>query len=306
MQIPLLIYNPAAAKGKAARLLPRVQALLGARGLAYDLALTHSAGHAQALSRAAAEAGRPLVLAAGGDGTVNECINGLMQAQLDGKPRPALGVLPVGRGNDFAFGAGLPGELAAACNTLAAGSRRAIDLGRARVDGGAPRFFGNGLGLGFDAVVGFEANRMQRLSGVASYLVGVARAIFLYARAPVYEIDCDGERVQGPFLMVSVMNGRRLAGAFRMAPSADPADGLFDLCLAGQVSQAKIPGIAVLFLRGQQAGHPAIQMTRARRVSVRALEGRIPAHVDGEMLCEAGQSLEIELFPAALEIITPA
>jgi len=299
-----IIYNPVADKGSAFKHLPKVQELLCEKGFNYDLVLTQGPGHAQILSQQAAEEGRDLVVAAGGDGTVNETINGLMRAKLNGNGHPALGLLPVGRGNDFAFGVGVPMDIEQACSALVQGHRRKIDLGH--ITGGdypQGRFFGNGVGLGFDAVVGFEADKIKWLHGAASYLVAVVKTIFLYAHAPVYEIAYDDTTVTQPFLMVSVMNGRRMGGAFMMAPQSQPGDGAFDLCLAGQVSQIRILPLAVTFMHGTQGDDPAVKMTHARHITIRAIQGHIPAHADGETICKAGQTLNIELIPAAMEVI---
>ncbi len=301
-----LIYNPAAGKGSAGKNLPSVQSQLAGHAFDYDLTLTEGPGHAQTLARQAAESGCELVVAAGGDGTINETINGLMLAELNGSPRPALGVLPIGRGNDFAYGMHIPLELQAAVDVLAQGRRRTIDIGR--VTGGdhpQGRYFGNGVGLGFDTVVGFEAAKIQWIHGPATYLVALVRTIFLYSKAPVYEIIMDGGApVQRAFLMVSIMNGTRMGGSFHMAPDGDPGDGAFDLCLAGQVPQIKILPLAIKFIGGTQKEHPAVQMLRARQVSIRAITGSIPAHADGETVCTAGSALSIELFPAALDVVT--
>ncbi len=301
-----LIYNPAAGKGSAAKHLPRVQALFATHGLEYELHLTERPGHAQELARQAAEAGVPLVIAAGGDGTVNETINGLMTARLNGYKRPALGVVPVGRGNDFAYGMNIPTTMEEAVAVLAQGHRRTTDVGH--VTGGdypEGRYFGNGVGLGFDTVVGFEAAKIKWLQGAASYLVAVVRTIFLYAKAPVYQILLDeGEAEQQAYLMVSVMNGNRMGGAFLMAPDGDPADGSFDLCLAGQVPQLKILPLAAKFISGTQKEHPAVRMVRAKKITIRAVQGSIPAHADGETICTAGQALTIELHPATLEVVS--
>jgi YegS/Rv2252/BmrU family lipid kinase len=305
-QKPIIIYNPAAGKGSAGKNLPKVLALLRERSFECDLALTEGPGHAQELCRQAAEEGRPLIVAAGGDGTINEVINGLMQAQTNGHGRPVLGVLPIGRGNDFAFGVGIPQDTALACDILINGHPRRIDIGH--VTGGdypQGRYFGNGIGLGFDTVVGFEAAKIKWLSGAASYLVALISTIFLYSRAPVYELVLDGAVRQKPFLMVSVMNGRRMGGTFLMAPNGHPGDGTFDLCLAGQVSQVLILPLALTFISGKQGDHPAVEMVRARQVTIRAIEGAIPAHADGETLCTAGQSLSVELVAGALEVISP-
>ncbi len=302
---PMLVYNPTAGKGNAGKILSRVQNLLGERGFDSDLVLTEGVGHAQRLGEQAVEAGCDLVVAAGGDGTVNEVINGLMSPALNGRKRPALGVLPVGRGNDFAFGMGIPQELVPACEILAHGQRRRIDIGR--VSGGDypdGRYFGNGVGLGFDTVVGFEAAKMTWLHGGASYLVAVIRTIFKYAKAPVYEVTLDDGVLRQPFLMVSVMNGRRMGGSFMMAPDSDPSDRAFDLCLAGQVSQLRILPLASTFISGKQVNDPAVSMRRSRKITIRAIEGSIPAHADGETICTAGEELSIEIFPGALDVLT--
>ena len=122
-------------------------------GFDYDLVLTEGPQHAQKLARQAAEEGRPLVVAAGGDGTVNEVINGLMLANLNGNVRPSLAVLPVGRGNDFAYGMGVRETLEENIALIARDSRKWMDIGK--VSGGDypnGRYFGNGIGVGFDTI----------------------------------------------------------------------------------------------------------------------------------------------------------
>ena len=303
---PKLIYNPTAGQGKALTILPKVEALLAERGFDYDLVLTEYHGHALELAHQAVAEGRELVVAAGGDGTMNEVINGLMQNHAGPSRLPALGVLPVGRGNDFAFGVGIPMDLSLACDALAAGKHRRIDIGR--VTGGdfpQGRFFGNGVGLGFDTVVGFEAAKMKWLHGTASYLVAVIKTIFSFSHAPVYEIITDQTSLTQPFLLVSIMNGRRMGGSFMMAPNGVHGDGKFDLCLAGQVSQIRILPLAATFISGKQAGQSAVKMLQATRVTIRAIQGTIPAHADGETICTAGKELAIEMVPAALEVVSP-
>ena len=302
----MLIFNPAAGNGSAGDNLPQVQALFKEYGLEHELLLTERPGHAQKLAQEAAENGCPLVIAAGGDGTVNETINGLMQAKLNGNNRPALGVLPLGRGNDFAYGMNIPLELKASVDNLVQGFHRIIDVGH--VTGGdypQGRYFGNGVGLGFDTVVGFEAAKIKWLHGAASYLAALVRTIFLYSKAPVYEIILDGGApVHQAFLMVSVMNGKRMGGSFHMAPEGNPGDGSLDLCLAGHVPQMKILPLALKFIKGTQKDHPAVKMVRAKQITIRAIEGTIPAHADGETICTAGSLLSIVLYPAALEVIS--
>jgi diacylglycerol kinase family enzyme len=235
-------------------------------------------------------------------------INGLMQArQINGNGRPALGVLPIGRGNDFAFGADIPSGLEDACAALAQNTRCPIDIGR--VTGGdypQGRYFGNGLGMGFDAVVGFEAAKMPSITGVFSYLAAVWNTIFLYGTAPVYEISYNGQQVQKSFLMISAMNGRRLGGMFMVTPDGNTRDGLFDVCIAGKISQLGILGVVPKFLKGTQTEHAEVRIVRTDKIHIRAVQGTIPAHADGETVCTAGHELWIELLPGTLEVITRA
>ena len=307
VQQPHIIYNPAAGKGRAGKILPQVKELLHKYAFNCDVTLTEGSGHALELSRTLAEAGCPLVVAAGGDGTVNEVINGLMQAAVNGSGRPALGVLPIGTGNDFAYGANIPADLEEACAALASGARCLIDIGR--VTGGdypQGRYFGNGIGLGFDAVVGFEAAKMTRLKGALSYLAAVVNTIFIYSKAPVYEISYNGQNVQKPFLMISTMNGRRLGGMFMVTPDGSTNDGMFDVCMAGKIGQLAILGVVPKFIKGTQAEHPEVTIVRTNSIHIRAVSGSIPAHADGETVCTAGKELSIELLPATLSVVTRA
>jgi len=302
-----LIVNPTSGRGTAGESLSTIRKLLSELGVEHGLVLTERPWHAAELARAAVREGCEVVVAVGGDGTANEVLNGLMLAKKAGEGQAALGVLCVGRGNDMAFGLRLPKELEAGCATLAGDNRRTIDVGLVR--GGLypeGRYFGNGVGIGFDAVVGFEALKMTRLSGFVSYLVAALKTIFLYFKAPTVEIEAQDLHLTMPALMVSVMNGRRMGGGFMMAPDALTDDGLFDLCIAREVSKARIFALIARFMAGTQASHPSITTARSPHISVRALEGVLPAHADGETLCTEGTTLELVIQPAALEIVCPA
>jgi len=301
-----LIVNPISGRGAGESSIPLIESLLRNHGLQWDLVRTARPWHAAELAQAAASDGCDVVVAVGGDGTSNEVLNGLMLAKAGGAPAvPAMGVLCVGRGNDFAFGVGVPRDLAEGVRLLAEDHRRWIDVGK--VSGGLyphGRFFGNGVGIGFDAVVGFEALKMTRLSGFPSYVVAALKTIFLYYRAPQLRIEYDGQMVTQPSLLVSVMNGQRMGGGFLMAPGGEPDDGLFDLCLASQVSRAGIFALIPRFMKGTQGGHRAISTGRAQRVVVTALEGVLPAHADGETLCTDGRQLTMELLPQQIALVS--
>ena len=299
-----LIVNPAAGKGNAERSIPRIRALLDAASVEYTLVKTERPWHAAELADEATRDGIDVVVAVGGDGTANEVLNGLMRAQSAGFTGSALGVLCVGRGNDFAFGVGIPNELDSGCRALIEARRRVIDVGQ--VSGGLypdGRYFGNGVGIGFDAVVGFVAKELKHVSGFAGYLVGALKTIFLYFHAPTLKLVMDAETIEMNALMVSVMNGRRMGGGFMMAPNGDPNDGKLDLCLVREVSRPGIFRLIPRFLKGSQFGHPAVRSEQTAHLGVRALSGVLPAHADGETICTDGTALDIEILPAALQIL---
>jgi diacylglycerol kinase (ATP) len=300
-----IIVNPIANRGGSERAIPQLESLLRGHDLEYDLVRTERPWHAADLAQEAVAAGYETVVAVGGDGTANEVLNGLMRAKEAGLGSSTMGMLSVGRGNDFAYGVDVPLDLEAGCQALAKGHRRTIDVGR--VTGGLypdGRFFGNGVGIGFDAVVGFEALKMTWLHGFPSYLVAVLKTVFLYYKAPLTTIEYDGQTITQPSLMISVMNGQRMGGGFMMAPEGEPDDGLFDLCIAREVSRAGIFGLIPHFMRGTQATQEPIRTGRAQRVAVNAVEGVLPAHADGETLCTDGQRLELELLPRQISVIT--
>jgi diacylglycerol kinase family enzyme len=200
---------------------------------------------------------------------------------------------------------GIPTELEAGCKTLVSNQRRSIDVGRV-VGGLYPqgRYFGNGVGIGFDAVVGFEALKLKRLHGFPSYLVAALKTIFLYFNAPQVKLVMDDGEVNLASLMVSVMNGRRAGGGFMMAPDASSDDGLFDLCIAHQVSRPQMFPLISKFMAGTQAEHSAIETARTKKITITAMgDDVLPAHVDGETLCIEGTELAVEILPQQLELV---
>lgn len=299
-----MIVNPISGRGAGEKAVPEIKRAMAVFGLDFEIQRTNYPWHAVELTRQSIASGFDTVVGVGGDGTTNEVINGLMLAKEAGLGQAAMGVLAVGRGNDFAFSMGIPLGIEAGCRALARGEKRLIDIGR--VAGGdfpQGRYFGNGVGIGFDAVVGFEALKLTRLTGFPSYIIAALKTIFLYYTAPLVRLEFDGQVITQPVLMISMMNGRRMGGGFMMAPAARSDDGLLDLCIASQVSKARIFSLIPHFLRGSQATQKPIRTTQARFVVVSALEGTLPAHADGETLCTHGKQLEIQLLPSQIEII---
>jgi len=300
-----IIVNPVAGRGAAKKAIPEIEAFLESSKIDYDLIITEYIGHAIKLAEEAGSNGYATVVAVGGDGTANEVINGLMKALKKGHLTSNMAILPVGRGNDFSYGMGVPQDLDAACKLLANGKTRKIDIGFVK-GGDYPegRYFGNGVGIGFDTIVGFEAAKLPSfISGIPAYLIAAMKTIFLFFRAPLLRLDIDGEVLEQHCLLVSLMNGRRMGGSFMFAPESASDDGLLNLCIVGQVTRLQVLGLFPKMMSGTQESHFAIKMPTGQHVTIETLTGTLPVHADGETICEAGESLEVEILKQQLNLI---
>lgn len=302
-----VILNPVAGKGKAGQRAPEIEALLTARGIDHKVFLTKAVWHAAELARSAASEGFDFVVAAGGDGTVNEVINGLVLSAEAGERVPTLAVLSVGRGNDFSYGADIPADLAGCIEVLVSGKPRALDVGR--VEGGLypqGRFFGNGLGAGFDTIVGLEAAKMRHVHGATAYILGAVKTFITFPEAPEVAITLDGldaPAIRQRSTMISIMNGKRLGGTFFMAPRARNHDGLLNLCLTEGLTRRQMVSLAGLYVKGRQASHPLVKTAKAAHYRIEAPLGGLVVHADGETICTDGSFLDISCLPSCLTIL---
>lgn len=298
-----IIANPVSARGAGARAIPVIEKKLSQLQIDYDLVRTERRWHAAELARQAVLEGVDVIAAAGGDGTANEVLNGLLGASQNGNLQPAMAVLPIGRGNDFAFSMGAPVGLDQSIQAMAKAHTRTIDIGYL-VGGNNPkgRYFGNGVGIGFDALTGIEAEKMPYITGFTNYLMAAVRTIFIM-KAPLIEIELDNEKLVQPSLMVSIMNGRRMGGGFWTAPQSVSNDGLFDLCIAREVTKLEMFALIPRFMNGSQASHSAIHMARSHKVKVTALKGTLAAHADGELICQGCPQLDLEISSRQLRLV---
>lgn len=289
-----LIVNPRAGRGAAQRLAPAVLARLCERGLACEVRTTRLPGDASLLVTEALRAGAECVALLGGDGTVNEAVNGYIGVARDAQ---ALAFIPAGTGNDFAKMLDAGGDWRTACDRIATRSRRRVDAGRCN-----GRHFANGIGAGLDAQVAIEANALGWLRGNAVYGAALARTLLLRYATPHARITHDGGVLEGRVTMVAAANGMTYGGAFRIAPGADIADGLLDLMVADQLSRAGILGFIPHVLRGTHVGRRGVSFVRTRRVVVQT-EQPLAVHADGEIIDRAATRLDIEVLPGALLVV---
>lgn len=292
----LVVFNPQAGRGRGHQRAAEVQQALQAAGIRYESVVSEGRGHAIELARRAALAGRELIVAAGGDGTINEVVNGLMLAEEEGA-HSRLGIMPIGSGNDLAGALGIPLDLRQAAQRLAQGQSRRIDLGR--VNG---RWFDNSVGIGFEATINVEAHRITRLHGQPQYFLAILRSVS-HPAYPLARIFMDDS---APFtkqiLIISVGNSHRTGGGFLVTPDAALDDGLLDLCIADAIPRRQILRLLPKVVKGTHRGEPVVQLTRVTRLVVES-EDPLPVHADGEMLWEDAHRLEITVEPARLDVV---
>lgn len=290
-----LIANPAAGRGRGGKILPQVQEALHLAGLEFSEAVTTKPLEAIDLARQAAEEGYDVVVALGGDGTSHEVANGLLSSS---NSEVALGLIPIGTGNDFASMFDTPTDLGAVARRLREAKTRLIDIGR--VD---DRYFVNSLGIGFDALASVEALKIQHfLSGMPLYLAAVLMTLREY-EVPHITVEFDGERLSMPITMLVVANGKREGGGFLIAPDAENDDGVFDICLARGLGRLGILRLLPEVMRGTHVDKEPVTMALAKRVVLDSPDP-LPVHADGEIIYTDAHHLEVEIIPRRLRVIT--
>jgi len=290
-----LIANPIAGRGKGGKVLPQVREALSRAGLEFSEALTTKPLEAIDLARQAAEEGYKLVVAMGGDGTSHEVANGLLSST---NSEVALGLIPIGTGNDFAGMFNTPTDLTQVARRLCEGKTSLIDVGRVN-----DRYFVNVVGVGFDALASIESLKIQSLlSGLPLYLLAVLITLRQY-EVPHITADLDGEKVSMTMTMLCVANGKREGGGFLIAPDAENDDGLFDICLARGLGRLGILRLLPEVIKGTHVDKEPVTMARAKRVIVDSPDP-LPVHADGEIIYTDAHHLEIEIIPRRLRVIT--
>jgi YegS/Rv2252/BmrU family lipid kinase len=268
-----------------------------AQGWSVELTHTKGPGHAVELAQRAANHGASHIVAVGGDGTVHDVVNGML-GQGSGA---ALAVVPVGTGNDFAKLLGLSGlDPVRAVRRLAAGSIRRFDVGR-----GLDEYFVNSMGFGFGAEVVRVRNAMRRLPGPLSYLVPVLKA-FAAFEPPLYELTSEDRHMRGRIMMVELCNGTTAGGSYRFAPEASPSDGFLDVCVVRALSGPRFLAAVPRVMRGTHRDMPEVTLFQSRELTVRALEGPLVLHLDGELRTPGVTECRILLEPGRLNVLVAA
>jgi len=280
-----IILNPAAKGERARKLVDRLQTMLPE----CELQLTRSPGHAQVLAKQAVEDGFEVVVAAGGDGTLNEVVNGIAGADV------ALGLLPVGTINVFALELGFPTDLERAIRILRKGKIKKLDLAYAN-----DRFFIQLAGVGLDAQIVAKTDlRLKKSWGPLSYVFTAGQIIG--KQPPVLEIEtAEGKQMEGSFVLIG--NGRYYGGRFTFFPTANMQDGLLDVCVFQKVSYIDLFRYLHGIATNSHTTLPDVHYFKTESLRVTCAEF-VPMEVDGEL--HGGSPALIGVERKALNVIVP-
>ncbi len=297
-----LILNPMADIGHAWRVANDLRPIVAEYGNA-DWSGTVYPTHATELARQAGEQGYDMVIAIGGDGTVHEVINGLMQ--IPAKQRPILGIVPTGSGNDFAHAAGIPLEPNVALAHALKSEPSTIDVDIIKDEHGRSEYFDNTLGIGFDTVVTLRSHQLPLLRGFLMYLTAIIQTIILDFDPARMHIETDKEAWDENSIMLTVCNGPREGGGFLVAPAAKPDDGILHYASIADIGRLMMFRLIPEVMNGTHGRFKCVRMGDCRKMTLKS-EKPLFIHLDGEIYTGFGSNvkqLSIEILPGALKVV---
>jgi YegS/Rv2252/BmrU family lipid kinase len=297
----LAIVNPASGRARARAVWPSVERELGRAGVRIDVELTTRPHEGEAMARAAARDGRRRILVAGGDGSVHDVVNGILNAGLDADDRVTLAVAPGGTGNDWARSLGIGRDPQAIVASIVGGRTSLLDVGVIDFPRALPpkrRWFVNVAGAGYDAHV--ISRLPERVPSALAYFKGALGGLASY-RSPLFHVTADGVTIDGRMLLALVANGRYCGNSMDVAPDARLDDGLFDVVLVDDVSLAMVLMKIAKLYRGTILGDPVVRHLRTASVRIDA-EPRVAVEADGQVIGET--PAEFSLRPSALKVVT--
>ena len=296
-----VIVNPVAGAGRTAKKWPQIMSLLKGIGLHFEHDITEAPGHAIELAKSAVGKGYRLVVSVGGDGTINEIVNGLHDA--GSMADVMLGIISTGTGSDYIRTIGISPRHVEACQCFVSPRKITVDLGVVEYfDRGQAvrRLFVNFAGLGFDAeVVKATTQRFKYLGSLPSYLLGLLTTLVCYQNKRV-TLKLDGQTEERKVCVVLMGNGRYGGGGMLATPHADLMDGLLDVLIIDDLSKPDLLWSLPRVYRGTHLTHPKVTVKRAREVEILPTEP-MSLQADGELLGEIPARFGV--IPAALNVI---
>ncbi|MBU4562217.1 diacylglycerol kinase family lipid kinase [bacterium] len=296
-----LIVNLTAGGGKPHKHLNTVLKYLKENGLNFKVCTTSHQGEAVELAQKAADNGAELIVSVGGDGTVNEIVNGIMKSKND----PPLGIIPLGWANDFIKSTDIPSDIIEACKILIKGKTKKIDIGVINNQ----IYFANICGVGFDAEVAQLANHMKskhpnlRILSAFVYVFATVKKLLSPFSYHNVKIKFDGQEIHSKILFIAIGNGKIYGGRFKITPEAILDDGLLEVCVVEEMGRFKYLSIIPKVFKGTHASIKGINFYRAKEVVIQSSEP-VLAQVSGEVI-EGQKEFTITLLPKSLKLIVP-
>ena len=302
----VFVVNPASDNGKTRTRWPEIAHLASKAGLEGEALLSEHRGEIPELVEGAAADGAKLIVAVGGDGTVNEVVNGLLAVRAGGGPMPELGILPRGTGTDFVRTFRIPTRLDDAIRVALEGETREIDAGQVEYrtwDGGTgASHFVNVASAGMSGAIAQRANATSKALGGKVSFLWATLAVFSRWEPGEIAVEVGSERREARMRDVIVANGKYLAGGMKMCPDAVPDDGVFDVLLIGDITKADLMRTLPKVYRGKHLPHPKAELLRGSVVTVDASTA-LPIELDGEQ--PGTTPARFEVVPRALRLRVP-
>jgi diacylglycerol kinase (ATP) len=290
----VIIANQRARWGRSRRKIHRAQHILRKMGYPFSLVTTDHPEHARELARAACAQSADTIVVLGGDGTVNEVINGILTSEYQRLPK--LGIIPAGSSNDFARSLGIPQTLCQACQTIIQGKTKHIDIGQA-----GPHYFCMASCIALLADIAATSMEMRGLLGSMRYIVAALKVIRTMSTGWHIKIKADDHDLDKVCAALLVSNTARFGGLTLM-PQAQPDDGVLDCLLVEMVSKREALGLVPLALRQGLERHPKVTHFQARSLSL-SLEPHTHLCNDGEVYAQTFQDIQYRILPRKLPVI---
>lgn len=299
--ITKIIVNPAAGANSSRRKWIRIRELLKHIGFRFDYEYTDCSGHAIELAREAAIKGYNHLVAVGGDGTVNEVANGILNSSAANET--SLGIISTGTGSDFVRSIGIPHHYIQACSHISSPDRLTVDVGIVEYHKNGQKFqryFLNTAGIGLDAAVVEATEKIPKnCGGTIPYLLGLIRALITYKNKMVTLVT-DGNKETQRVVGIIVANGSYAGGGMHLAPLARLDDGLLDIVVVGDMGKIELLRSFPRVYKGTHIDLPKVKMRKSTDISITSAE-RALVYADGELLGESPARFRI--FPSALQIV---
>lgn len=289
----VFIINPVAGKGNGLKLLPQIKEIFEESQEQYIVEITERPGHAEEIARSHAHNGRCRVYSLGGDGTLNEVLNGV--AGTDS----CIGIIPCGSGNDFIRSVIKEWNPEDILIRTVNGVESCVDIARVN-----EKYFINIASVGFDAEVVYNAGRFKKIPGISgslAYIIGIIVTVFKFGGCNL-QIEIDNIKINKKLLLAAVANGRYYGGGMLPAPKAEIADGLLDICLVDTMKKIKILALFPRLIKGTHIHMKEVSFYKGKHIRIKS-ESSLSINIDGEIL--RGSEASFEIIPGGVSIIIP-